>query len=78
MTLVYEREGKEIKFTRGISKDGVGEYRIDSRVTSWEGYSDKLKSLGVLTAAHTGFLVFQGYVTELATKAPMELTKLFG
>ena len=27
--------------------------------------------------AHTGFLVFQGYVAELASKSPAELTKLF-
>ena len=77
MTLVYECDGEETKFTRSIKKDGVGEYRIDGKACKWEAYSARLKSLGVLTSAHTGFLVFQGFVTELATKAPMELTKLF-
>lgn len=33
--------------------------------------------MGVLTKAHVGFLVFQGYVSELAAKSPRELTALF-
>ena len=59
VTLVYECDGAETKFTRGIKKDGVGEYRIDGKACKWEAYSARLKSLGVLTQAHTGFLVFQ-------------------
>ena len=34
-------------------------------------------AMGVLTKAHVGFLVFQGYVSELAAKSPRELTALF-
>ena len=56
MTLVYECDGAETKFTRGIKKDGVGEYRIDGKACKWEAYSARLKSLGVLTQALTGFL----------------------
>ena len=59
VTLVYECDGAETKFMRGIKKDGVGEYRIDGKACKWEAYSARLKSLGVLTQAHTGFLVFQ-------------------
>jgi len=77
VTLVYECDGAETKFTRGIKKDGVGEYRIDGKACKWEAYSARLKSLGVLTQAHTGFLVFQGYVAELASNSPADLTKLF-
>ena len=51
MTLVYECDGEETKFTRSIKKDGVGEYRIDGKVCKWEAYSARLKSLGVLTQA---------------------------
>ena len=56
VTLVYECDGAETKFTRGIKKDGVGEYRIDGKACKWEAYSARLKSLGVLTQALTGFL----------------------
>lgn len=74
MSLVCEVEGEETRFTRGISAAGAGEYRINGKAVRWEAYSEKLKTFGILTKAHTGFLVFQGYVSELAAKSPKELT----
>ena len=74
MTLVYERDGRETKFQRCISSQGTGEYRIDSKLVSYDTYASRLQDLGVLASAHTGFLVFQGYVSELANKSPSELT----
>ena len=44
---------------------GTGEYRIDSKLVSYDTYASRLQDLGVLASAHTGFLVFQGYVSEL-------------
>jgi structural maintenance of chromosome 1 len=77
VALVYERDGKQITFKRSITPAGVGEYRIDGRTIKAEAYFARLKALGVHTKAHLGFLVFQGYVSELAAKSPMELTTLF-
>ena len=74
VTLVYEREGQETKFQRCISSQGAGEYRIDGKLVSYDTYAARLQDLGVLASAHTGFLVFQGYVSELANKSPTELT----
>ena len=64
MTLVYERDGRETKFQRCISSQGTGEYRIDSKLVSYDTYASRLQDLGVLASAHTGFLVFQGYVSK--------------
>lgn len=77
MSLVCDLEEKETRFTRSISAAGAGEYRLNGKVVRWEAYADKLKSYGILTKAHTGFLVFQGYVSELAAKSPKELSTLF-
>ena len=35
VTLVYECDGEETKFTRSIKKDGVGEYRIDGKARTF-------------------------------------------
>ena len=76
VAMVYERDNKFIHFKRTISSAGVGEYRIDNKVVKADAYFTKLKSVGIHTKAHLGFLVFQGYVSELAAKSPMELTQL--
>lgn len=77
MSLVCEVEGEETRFTRSISTAGVGEYRVNGKAVRADAYSDKLKTFGILTKAHTGFLVFQGYVSELAAKSPKELCAVF-
>ena len=53
MTLVYERDGRETKFQRCISSQGTGEYRIDSKLVSYDTYASRLQDLGVLASAHT-------------------------
>mmetsp|Transcript_13773 Transcript_13773/g.37285 ORF Transcript_13773/g.37285 Transcript_13773/m.37285 type:complete len:1277 (-) Transcript_13773:524-4354(-) len=77
VSLVCELENDETRFTRSISAAGVGEYRLNGKAVKWEAYAEKLKSFNILTKAHTGFLVFQGYVSELAAKSPKELSALF-
>ncbi|CAK9162657.1 unnamed protein product [Ilex paraguariensis] len=74
--LVYQLgNGTEIHFTRAITSAGAGEYRIDGRQVTWDEYSAKLKSLGILVKARN-FLVFQGDVESIASKNPKELTAL--
>lgn len=77
VALVYSNDGAETVFKRSISVQGVGEYRIDGKAMKQETYTQRLQALGVNTKAHTGFLVFQGYVSELAAKTPHELSALF-
>uniref|UniRef100_A0A5B7C5C0 Structural maintenance of chromosomes protein n=1 Tax=Davidia involucrata TaxID=16924 RepID=A0A5B7C5C0_DAVIN len=74
--LVYQLgNGSELQFTRAITSSGGSEYRIDGRVVTWDEYSAKLKSLGILVKARN-FLVFQGDVESIASKNPRELTAL--
>lgn len=74
--LVYEMgNGSELQFTRTITGSGGSEYRIDGKVVTWDEYSGKLKTLGILVKARN-FLVFQGDVESIASKNPKELTAL--
>jgi energy-coupling factor transporter ATP-binding protein EcfA2 len=64
--LVYEtEEGSQVSFTRAIQPssgepDGActSVYKINDRTVSWEAYSDKLGSFGILVKVRN-FLVFQ-------------------
>lgn len=57
--LVYSlSSGSEIHFTRTITSSGGSEYRIDSRVVTWDQYNERLRELGILVKARN-FLVFQ-------------------
>ncbi|GLI67766.1 hypothetical protein VaNZ11_012020 [Volvox africanus] len=52
------------------------EYRIDDRTVTWEAYSSRLASLGILVKVRN-FLVFQGDIEAVAAKSPHGLTTLF-
>ncbi|GIL86373.1 hypothetical protein Vretimale_11686 [Volvox reticuliferus] len=52
------------------------EYRIDDRTVTWEAYSNRLASLGILVKVRN-FLVFQGDIEAVAAKSPQGLTTLF-
>ncbi|GLC53760.1 hypothetical protein PLESTB_000784200 [Pleodorina starrii] len=52
------------------------EYRIDDRTVTWEAYSAKLATLGILVKVRN-FLVFQGDIEAVASKSPQGLTTLF-
>ncbi|KAJ1254553.1 hypothetical protein BS78_K033900 [Paspalum vaginatum] len=74
--LVYHQPNQEeLHFTRTITGAGGSEYRIDSRLVTWDDYNAKLRSLGILVKARN-FLVFQGDVESIASKNPKELTAL--
>ena len=82
--LVYEasadelenvEEGTEIFFSRSVSSSGVSTYRLDNKEVTYEIYENVLEKIGVLVKARN-FLVFQGDVESVASKSPLELTKL--
>ena len=57
--LIYHTgSGEELRLTRGITAAGASEYRVDDRVVTWDEYSNRMKSLGILAKARN-FLVFQ-------------------
>jgi structural maintenance of chromosome 1 len=58
-----------------VLPSGVASYRIDGREVTFEAYETVLRSIGVLVKARN-FLVFQGDVESVASKSPLELTKL--
>ena len=70
MTLAYERDGRETKFQRCISSQGTGEYRIDSKLVSYDTYASRLQDLGVLASAHTGFWCFKATSPSSRTSLP--------
>ena len=77
-TLVYVDPLTDIetRFSRTISKKGVGEYKINSRTVPFTKYEQQLSTIGVLLKGRN-FLVFQGDVESTARKSPKELTAWF-
>lgn len=65
----------ELSFARTISVSGVSTYRLNDRDSTYELYEEMLQKIGVLIKARN-FLVFQGDVESVASKSPVELTKL--
>jgi structural maintenance of chromosome 1 len=68
-------ETETIRFSRIISSNGTGEYRINNVACTFAKYEERLGSIGVLLKARN-FLVFQGDVEALARKSPAQLTTL--
>ena len=68
-------DGTEIFFSRSVSSSGVSTYRLDRKEVTFEMYENVLQKIGVLVKARN-FLVFQGDVESVASKSPLELTKL--
>ena len=77
-TLIYQdaETQEEIRFSRSISPNGVGDYRVDDKVVSFAQYEERLSDIGVILKARN-FLVFQGDVESLANKNPNELVEMF-
>lgn len=67
--------GSVIEFLRSINSAGVADYHIDNKKVTYAVYENLLQQIGVLVKARN-FLVFQGDVETVASKSPMELTKL--
>ena len=77
-TLIYQDDEteEETRFSRSISPNGVGEYRVDGTVVSFAVYEERLSDIGVILKARN-FLVFQGDVESIANKNPNELVDMF-
>lgn len=66
----------QIVFTRSISGAGVSSYRLNNSDVTYEVYESTLQQIGVLVKVRN-FLVFQGDVEAVASKAPQDLTIYF-
>jgi structural maintenance of chromosome 1 len=75
--LIYEdpTTGEETRFSRSISPNGTGEYRVDHKPVKFEEYEERLGEIGVILKARN-FLVFQGDVESIARKSPKELVEM--
>lgn len=77
-TLVYVDPStkKEYRFSRLISSNGSGEYRLDNKTVSYAEYEKTLEQIGVIVKAKN-FLVFQGDVESIARKSSKGLVDMF-
>ncbi len=69
------KEGEMIYFSRTINPSGTSTYRYNDSEVTYDQYEEILQNIGVLVKVRN-FLVFQGDVESIASKSPMELTKL--
>lgn len=83
LVFVTEEGGEEIAFSRHIQPSSSDPeaahqsvYKINSKTVTWEAYSTKLGSFGILVKVRN-FLVFQGDIEAVAAKSSQDLTHLF-
>ncbi|CAD7962806.1 unnamed protein product [Amoebophrya sp. A25] len=67
---------RRTKFTRTISRAGVGNYYLDDKAVDAAVYHRELERINILSKARN-FLVFQGDIDGLTRKQGQELTKFF-
>lgn len=67
--------GSELSFCRVITPSGASSYRFQDQEVTYETYEGILSKIGVLVKVKN-FLVFQGDIESIASKSPVELTKL--
>ncbi|CAK5262899.1 unnamed protein product [Mycena citricolor] len=75
MALYVDSDGKEWRFQRTISTTGASEYKINTKVVTYNVYNDALKSHNILVKAKN-FLVFQGDVEAVASQSSKDLARL--
>jgi len=73
--LAFHSDDEETLFKRHIPASGNATYSINGKSVSWDAYEKELKKFSILVKARN-FLVFQGDVESIASKSPLELTKL--
>lgn len=66
---------KLLVFGRTITSSGSSTYQYQGKDVAFEEYESILNSIGVLVKIRN-FLVFQGDVESIASKSPLELTKM--
>ncbi|KIO31393.1 hypothetical protein M407DRAFT_14099 [Tulasnella calospora MUT 4182] len=75
MAVYVDNEGDEFHFQRTITTTGSSEYRINTKVVSYQTYNEKLEAFNILVKAKN-FLVFQGDVEAVASQSPKDLSRL--
>ncbi|RYH22654.1 chromosome segregation protein SMC [archaeon] len=65
-----------IAFARSVTSNGVSVYQFQDQNVTYEYYESVLQKLNVLVKVRN-FLVFQGDIEAVASKSPLEITKLF-
>ncbi|KAJ6560360.1 condensin complex subunit SMC1 [Mycena capillaripes] len=73
--LYVDADKKEWRFRRTISTTGASEYKLNSKVVTYNAYNAALMSHNILVKAKN-FLVFQGDVEAVASQSPRELSRL--
>ena len=73
--LMHFQGVEEIFFSRSVNAAGVSTYRLNGTEVTYEIYEGLLQRIGVVVKARN-FLVFQGDVESLASRSPLELTRL--
>ncbi|KAJ6561466.1 condensin complex subunit SMC1 [Mycena vulgaris] len=75
LAVYVDADNKEWKFRRTISTTGASEYKLNSKVVTYNAYNAALMSHNILVKAKN-FLVFQGDVEAVASQSPRELSRL--
>ncbi|KAJ7812847.1 hypothetical protein B0H13DRAFT_2143623 [Mycena leptocephala] len=75
LAVYVDADKKEWKFRRTISTTGASEYKLNSKVVTYNAYNAALMSHNILVKAKN-FLVFQGDVEAVASQSPRELSRL--
>ncbi|KAF8214101.1 condensin complex subunit SMC1 [Mycena galopus ATCC 62051] len=75
LAVYVDAEKKEWRFRRTISTTGASEYKLNSKVVTYNAYNAALMSHNILVKAKN-FLVFQGDVEAVASQSPRELSRL--
>jgi structural maintenance of chromosome 1 len=73
--VVGMKTGEFLIFSRTVTSNGASTYRYNDSEVTYEQYEIYLQNIGVLVKVRN-FLVFQGDVESIASKTPIELTKL--
>ncbi|KAJ7887553.1 hypothetical protein B0H14DRAFT_1235848 [Mycena olivaceomarginata] len=75
LAVYVDADKKEWRFRRTISTTGASEYKLNSKVVTYNAYNAALMSHNILVKAKN-FLVFQGDVEAVASQSPRELSRL--
>ncbi|CDR95887.1 structural maintenance of chromosome 1-like protein, putative [Babesia bigemina] len=67
---------RHVVFKRHISHAGAVTYFVDATSVSFKQYKESLREYRINTLGSTG-LIFQGAVNDIASRSPVELTRLF-
>lgn len=76
VALTLRGANNPVVFKRHISSSGTVSYFVDDNAISFKQYNETLREYRINTLGSTG-LIFQGAVNDIASRSPIELTRLF-